>query len=274
MKFVTLLLLLFGFSFDRTVARIDRESVSQEELWQAFSAYWREILHLPIARATSRDVQEFLVEYVRSKIIQMEARRMGISLSVQEIEEYLERNVGNKRLSPVARELLITEILTRRITDRIARDLEIREGQITAYYYLNLRDFKLPAQVLLERYSADSLDEANELYYNLSSGAPSRESRERRTGQAMWYSIQTLPEVVRRQLYPYEVGKVTKPIQVGGVYVIFRVADRRGSGIMPLDEARPIVREKLLREKRQEAFQRWFQEVSKRYSVEFYFGQL
>ncbi|MCX8059608.1 MAG: peptidylprolyl isomerase, partial [Aquificaceae bacterium] len=104
--------------------------------------------------------------------------------------------------------------------------------------------------------------------------SPSRESRERRTGQAMWYSIQTLPEVVRRQLYPYEVGKVTKPIQVGGVYVIFRVADRRGSGIMPLDEARPIVREKLLREKRQEAFQRWFQEVSKRYSVEFYFGQL
>ncbi len=152
--------------------------------------------------------------------------------------------------------------------------MDIKDGQITAYYYLNLREFKLPAQVLLERYSVDNLDRANELYYNLANGITVKEDREIKKGQPMWYSIQTLPEIVRRQLYPYDVGKTTKPIEVGGVYVIFRVAEKRGSGIMPLEEAKPIVREKLLREKRQEVFQRWFQEALKRYSVEFYFGQL
>lgn len=273
MKLILLILLFLNLASARVVARIDKEQITLSEVRQAFTAYWREILHLPIARATPRDLQEFIVEYVRSKIIHMEARRMGISVTPREFEEYVEKHVGSKRLSDVAKDLITTEILSQRIMSRIAGDLEVKDGQITAYYYLNLRDFKLPAQVLLERYTSDSLDTANEVYYSLSRGLPLRESNVR-TGQPMWYSIQTLPEVVRRQLYPYEVGKTTRPIEVGGLYVIFRVADRRGSGIMPLEEARPIVREKLLREKRQEVFQRWFQEASKRYSVEFYFGQL
>ncbi|MDM7267644.1 MAG: peptidyl-prolyl cis-trans isomerase [Aquificaceae bacterium] len=269
-----ILLFLISFSFAKVVARIDKEVITSEEVREAFGAYWREILHLPIARATSRDLQEFLVEYVRSKIIMMEAKRMGLSVSNAEFEDYVEKHVGSKRLSNIAKEFLYTEILTQKIIDRIAGNMDIKDGQITAYYYLNLREFKLPARVLLERYSVDSLDKANELYYNLTNGIPVREDRDIKKGQSMWYSIQTLPEIVRRQLYPYEVGKTTKPIEVGGVYVIFRVAEKRGSGIMPLEEAKPIVREKLLREKRQEVFQRWFQEALKRYSVEFYFGQL
>ncbi len=273
MKLLLLILLIFNITLAKVVARIDKEQITSAELQQAFNAYWREILHLPIARSTPRDLQEFLVEYVRSKIIQMEAKRMGISVTSREFEEYVEKHVGTKNLSDVARELITMEILSQKIINRVAGDLDIKEGQITAYYYLNLRDFKLPAQVLLERYTTDSLDTANEVYYSLSRGQPLK-GEGVRVGQPMWYSIQTLPEVVRRQLYPYEMGRATKPIEVGGSYVIFRVADRRGSGIMPLEEAKPIVREKLLREKRQEVFQKWFQEASKRYSVEFYFGQL
>ncbi len=275
MKFLLIITLLFlDIALGNVVARIEKETITSEQVRQAFNAYWREILHLPIARANNRDIQEFLVEYVRNKIINMEARHMGISVTNKEFDEYIERHVGNKRLSDVAREFLYTEILTQKIIDRIAKDIEIKDGQITAYYYLNLRDFKLPAQVLLERYLVDSLDLANEVYYNLINGISIGEKKGVRIGQPMWYSIQTLPEVVRRQLYPYNVGKSTKPIEVGGTYVIFKVIDKRGDGIIPLEEAKPIVREKLLREKRQEVFQKWFQEVLQKYSVEFYFGQL
>lgn len=275
MKFLLIIALLFlDIALGNVVARIEKETITSEQVRQAFNAYWREILHLPIARATNRDIQEFLVEYVRNKIINMEAKRMGIFVTNKEFDEYVERHVGNKRLSDVAKEFIYTEILTQKIIDRIAKDIEIKDGQITAYYYLNLRDFKLPARVLLERYLVDSLDLANEVYYNLVNGISVREKKGVRIGQPMWYSIQTLPEVVRRQLYPYNVGKSTKPIEVGGTYVIFRVIDRRGGGIIPLEEAKPIVREKLLREKRQEVFQKWFQEVLQKYSVEFYFGQL
>lgn len=271
--FLFLIFVLLSLSYGKVVAKIDGETISSEELRQAFNAYWREILHLPIARATPRDLQEFLVEYVRSKIIQKEAKRMGISVPQRELEDYIEKNIGSKKLSPVARDLILAEVMSQKIADRIARGVEVKDEQITAYYYLNLRDFKLPAQVLLERYLLGELEKANELYYQLSRGIPLKEEGVR-AGQPMWYSIQTLPEVVKRQLHPYDIGMVTRPIQVGESYVIFRVVDRRGSGIMSLEDAKPLVREKLLREKRQEAFKTWFQEVSKRYSLEFYFGQL
>lgn len=266
--------LLIDIASARIVARIEKETITYQQVKEAFNAYWREILHLPIARATNRDLQEFLVEYVRNRIINMEAKRMGIHVSGKELEEYIERHVGSKKLSYIAREFLHTEILTQKITDRIAQDLEINEGQITAYYYLNLRDFKFPSQVLLERYLVEDLDMANEVYYSLLYGLPIKGRERIKIGEPMWYSIQTLPEIVRKQLYPYSIGKSTKPIEVGGTYIIFRIANKRGGGIIPLEEAKPLVRERLLREKRQEVLQRWFQEVLKRYSVEFYFGQL
>ncbi|MDW8433228.1 MAG: peptidylprolyl isomerase [Aquificaceae bacterium] len=274
MRFLLIVLILLNFASAKVVARIDKEVITLDEFKRAFSAYWREVLHLPIASATSRDLQEFLVEYVRSKIIQTEAKNMGLSVSTSELEAYLERNVGNKKLSNVARELVVSEVLTQKIVDRIAKDLEIKEGQIIAYYYLNLRDFKLPAQVLLERYSVGNIDTANEVYYNLSKGLEVKEYKDVKIGQPMWYSIQTLPEIVKKQLHPYQVGKTTKPVAVGDAFIIFRVVDKRGSGMMPLEEAKSMVKEKLLREKRQEVFQKWFQDVSKKYSVEFYFQQL
>ena len=130
MKLLILILLILNIASAKVVARIDREQITSTELQQAFNAYWREILHLPIARATRRDLQEFLVEYVRSKIIQMEAKRMGISVSPQEFEEYVERHIGSKRLSDVAKELITTEILSQKIINRIAKYNDVKYVQI------------------------------------------------------------------------------------------------------------------------------------------------
>jgi parvulin-like peptidyl-prolyl isomerase len=51
-------------------------------------------------------------------------------------------------------------------------------------------------------------------------------------GEAIWYSIQALPDVLRAQLSPYEVGRVSKPIYTEAGYVIFRVVGRRNEGIL------------------------------------------
>lgn len=257
------------------MARINGEPIQREDFLRAFNAYWREIIHLPIAQASRKDMEEFLIELVRGKIVEREAKKMGISVTSKELDEYIEKNVGSKNLSPVVIELLKVEVLTQKITDRIARHIRITDDQITAYYYLNLRDFKLPAQVLLSRYVAEDLDTANELYYRLSKGYLSvKDLRGVKVGPPMWYSIQTLPEIVKSQLYPYEEGKVTKPIQTEAGYLILRVVRRRGGGILPLEEAKPLVREKLLKEKRQEVFRKWLEEVLQSYRVEFFFSRL
>jgi parvulin-like peptidyl-prolyl isomerase len=257
------------------VARVGSEAIRRDELYQYFNSYWREILHLPIARATKEDVQNFLVELVRSKVIRQEAKKMGISLRNAEVEDYIQRNIGSKNLSPIALYFIKTEILVDKIAERLYRGSEITENQVIAYYYLNLRDFKMPAQVRLERFVANSLESANELYYRLSRGIEFWEDiRGVRKGEAMWYSIQALPDVLRAQLSPYEVGTVSKPIYTEAGYVVFRVVGRRKEGILPLEEAKPMVRAKLIREKRQEVLKEWLEKTLRNYRVEFYFSQL
>jgi parvulin-like peptidyl-prolyl isomerase len=270
-----MLLAFLGFSSASVVAKVGSEVIKKDELYEYFNSYWREILHLPIARATKEDVQNFLVELVRSKVIRQEAKKMGISLRDEEVEDYIQRNIGSKNLSPIALYFIKTEILVDKIAERLYRGSEITENQVVAYYYLNLRDFKMPAQVRLERFVADSLESANELYYRLSKGIVLWEDiRGVRRGEAIWYSIQALPDVLRAQLSPYEVGMVSKPIYTEAGYVIFRVVGRRNEGILPLEEAKPMVRAKLIREKRQEVLKEWLEKILKNYRVEFYFSQL
>ncbi len=214
-------------------------------------------------------MNDFLIEYARSRIILNEAKKMGIRVSEGELEEYIRRNIGSLSLSPVVRDMVRVEVITQKILDVIARDVKVSDNQITAYYYLNLRDFKIPARVLLRRVFAEDLDTANEAYSRLlrDSDLTGLKVRE---GEPMWYSIQTLPNLVKDQLHPYEVGKVSKPIDTGTGYLILRVVDRSGGGIMPLEEAKPMVREKLLKEKREEVFRQWLQRVSRNYRLEFY----
>jgi len=269
-----ILLAFFGFSSASVVARVGSETIKRDELYEYFNSYWREILHLPIARATKEDVQSFLVELVRSKVIRQEAKKMGISLRDAEVEDYIQKNVGSKNLSPIALYLIKTELLVDKIAERLYKGSEITENQVVAYYYLNLRDFKVPAQVSLERFVADSLESANELYYRLSMGIEFWEDiKGVKNGEAVWYSMQALPDVLKAQLSPYEVGRVSKPIYTDAGYVVFRVVGRRNEGILSLEEAKPMVRAKLIREKRQEVLKEWLEKTLKNYRVEFYFSQ-
>jgi parvulin-like peptidyl-prolyl isomerase len=270
-----ILLAFFGFSSASVVARVGSETIKKDELYEYFNSYWREILHLPIARATKEDVQSFLVELVRSKVIRQEAKKMGISLKDAEVEDYIQKNIGSKNLSPIALYFIKTELLVDKIAERLYKGSEITENQVVAYYYLNLRDFKVPAQVRLERFVADSLESANELYYRLSRGIEFWEDiKGVKNGEAMWYSMQALPDVLKAQLSPYEVGRVSKPIYTDAGYVVFRVVGRRKEGILSLEEAKPMVRAKLIREKRQEVLKEWLEKTLKNYRVEFYFSQL
>jgi parvulin-like peptidyl-prolyl isomerase len=275
MLVVFILLAFFGFSSASVVARVGSETIKKDELYEYFNSYWREILHLPIARATKEDVQNFLVELVRSKMIRQEAKKMGISLKDAEVEDYIQKNIGSKNLSPIALYFIKTELLVDKIAERLYKGSEITENQVVAYYYLNLRDFKVPAQVSLERFVADSLESGNELYYRLSRGIEFWDDiKGVKKGEAVWYSMQALPDVLKAQLSPYEVGRVSKPIYTDAGYVVFRVVGRRNEGILSLEEAKPMVRAKLIREKRQEVLKEWLEKTLKNYRVEFYFSQL
>ena len=270
---VLLLLLLFSLSFPKAVAEVNGRVITAEEFEEAFSAYWKEILHISGRKPTLRDKVEFLREYVKSLIIKEVARDMGIEVEEAEVIEFLRRK-GRKRVSPVLIEIARTELIVKEISSLLLGDITVTEGEIRAYYLLNRREFYMPDQIKLLRVIAEDEEKAEEVYRTLKMGKIPEPSEGILVGRERWFSIQALPRIVRRRLYPYKVGKVSKPIKTETGYLILKITGRRSAGILPLDEVREEVKRKLLEIKRQEVFREWFREVLERFRVRIYLENL
>ena len=261
----------FTYSQEKIVAVFDGEKITLEQFNKTFEAYWKEILHLPIHRATREDKIDFLKWLIRSKIIKKEAEKMGIYVEEEELKDYIKRHIGKIKLSDPVKNMVKTEVLINKILERLTENIEINEGEIEAYYYLNLRDFKFPKQVLILRVLADTKEAAEEVYKRLKRGDDIYNIDGIKVGKPRWYSIQTLPSILRKRLYPYKIGEVSKPVALDNGYIIVKIIDKKKEGVLSLEEAKPQVIKKLRGYKREEAFRRWFSEVLKGYIIHLYF---
>ncbi len=269
MVYFLILFLSVSLSLSKVVAEVNGRVITLEEFNEAFSAYWEEILHFSGRKPSFEDRREFLFEYVKSIILMDVAERMGIEVEDEEVREFL-RKTGRKEANPVILNLARTELIVKEISSLLLESVSVTEGEIKAYYLLNRREFYMPDQVKLLRVIAEDKEKALKVYRTLKEGKVPEPSEGVIVGRERWFSIQALPKVVRRRIYPYRVGKVSKPIKLDTGYLILKVTGRRKAGILPLEEVRDLVRRKLLRIKRQEVFREWFREVLKRYEVKVY----
>ncbi len=269
MVFLLTLLILVSPGFPKAVAEINGRIITYEEFSEAFNAYWEEILHFSGRKPTFEDRKEFLLEYVKSMILREVAKDMGIEIDDEEVREFLKKT-GRRSASPVVLEFARTELIVKEISSLLLSGIVVTEGEIRAYYLLNRREFYMPDQVKLLRVIAESREKAERVYRLLKKGRVPEPEEGVIVGKERWFSIQALPKIVRRRIYPYRVGKVSRPIKLDTGYLILKVTDRREAGILPLEEVKDIVRKKLLQIKRQEVFKEWFREILKRYRVELY----
>ena len=270
---LVLLLLLFSLSFSGIVARVDGRIVTKEEFEKAFRAYWKEILHFNPGKPRKEDKRRFLFEYVKGMILEDVAEEMGIFVSEEDVKKRL-RTWGIRRTNDLIEKFVRREILAERLEDRITENVRVSEEEIEAYYLLNRREFYYPDQVKLLRVVAEDRRKAKRVYKALRDGKPVPTEEGVIIGRERWYSIQALPKRIRRKLWPYKVGRVSRPIKFETGYLILKIIDKRKSGVLPLSEVRDRVRRKILRMKKEEVFRRWFREILKGYRLELYLKEL
>jgi len=80
--------------------------------------------------------------------------------------------------------------------------------------------------------------------------------------------LESLPALVKRRLYPYVPGKISKPIKLDTGYLILKVVDRREAGFLPLEEAKDVIKRRLLAMRKEEVFRSWFKRILEHYGVE------
>jgi len=120
------------------------------------------------------------------------------------------------------------------------------------------------------RVLAEDREKAGKVYRLLKKGGRLQPEAGIRIGKERWYSLHSLPRKVRRKLYPYRKGTVSRPIKLETGYLILKITDKRKAGFLPLSEVRDRVRRKLLNFKREEVLGSWFREVLKSYRLELY----
>ncbi len=269
---VSVLFLSVGFS--EVVARLDGREITAEEFKRVFNLHWKKIFFVRGRKPTLEDKKLVLYEYLKSLIIEKTAKEMGIEVSDKEVKKRL-RKWGIRRPSEGLKEAVRRELLVQRILHRIGRDVRVTDEEIRVYYMLNKREFYYPNQIKLLRIVVDSKKTAYKVYRLLKRGKGIPGHLEGvRVGSERWYSLQALPRLVKRRIYPYRVGTVSRPIYVGTGYLILKVVDKRKEGFLPLEEVKERVREKLLKEKREEVLKRWFREVLKNHHLEIYLEKL
>ncbi len=264
-----LLLILLSPAFPEVIARINGREVTREEFLRAFEVYRKEVLHFNPGKPTPEDRRRFFFEYIKGILVEEVAGDMGVSVSEEEVSERLKK-WGRKEADPVLRRLIRKEILLEKIADRLTGDLRVTEEEIKVYYLLNRREFYLPSQIKLLRVLAEDREKARKAYRLLKRGGELRPEEGIRIGKERWYSLHSLPRKVRRKLYPYRKGVVSRPIRLETGYLILKITDRRKAGFLPLSEVRDRVRRKLLNVKREEVLKSWFREVLKGYRLELY----
>ncbi len=268
--FLLLLLFFLSFTHGEILARINDRVITSEEFNAFFNTYWKQILHINGKKATLEDRKHFFFEYLRGIIVEKIAEDMGIEVEEREVKDRLKiwgiRNAPKPLIDMIRREVILEKI-----TEKITEGVKVSDREVEAYYLLNRREFYYPDQIKLLRVIAQDRKSALKAYEILKRGGKPEGVT---IGRERWYSLQALPKIVRRKLYPYRVGKVSRPIALETGYLILKITDKRKVGYLPLSEVRERVRESLLSMKKQEVLKEWFKEVLKGLKLEIYLQNL
>ncbi len=274
MPFLLAVLLIFSFTYSKIVAKVNGRVITSEELSRTFNMYWKEILHFTPKKPSLEDKKLFLFEYIKGLIVEDIAQDMGLLVSDEEVDRKL-RMWGRRKVDSILRDFIKREILIEKVAAKLTKDLKVKDSEIRAYYLLNKREFYYPDQIKLMRIIAEDRNKARKVYRLLKSGGDVHTIGEGIViGRERWYSLQALPKSVKRRLYPYKIGKVSRPIKLETGYLILKITDKRKAGVLPLDEVKDRVRQKLLRIKKQEVLKEWFRELLKHYRLEIYLKNL
>ena len=181
---------------------------------------------------------------------------------------------------------LAVSALSKKIFDKVTKDVNVSEEDILAYYTQNQSQYGTPESrdvrhILVSVKGKDgqvdfaaSKAKADEIYAQLKAGADfatlakksSDDPGSKDTGGKLTISKgQTVPEFDKVS-FELNKGELSKPVKTQyGYHVIQAVSDVRKATTTPLDKVRATIRTTLLQQKRNEEMQAWVEDLRKDY---------
>lgn len=279
-KWFTLILFLWvapavASVVDRVAAVVDAYVVTQGEV-DDYLAFQNDIVGGPPMDRTQ--AREALIE---KALVEREAERRGLIPSDEELESALagirDRNKMSEEqfLRALADEGMDFDTYLRQVRDQMVQvkvaGVVVRERMgvgdeaLREYYLKNVASYcESPALRLvhIQVPGEQGRERAEELRHRVEqAGAPGAVGDQGRLTDMGYVLVENLSTDVRSALEGLPVGGVSPVVEMGGSCNLFYVAERKDGRIRPFEEVRDQLRENYFRDKEEELFRLWIEDL-------------
>jgi peptidyl-prolyl cis-trans isomerase C len=264
---------------DHVLAHVNQEQITLNEFNQEF----KEVILQTGREAKGTNLRDLkqacLNQVIQRKILVQEARRLGIKVSQEELDQaifeikmdYPGEGFGEKlNLNGLTLEEWKVRLEEELLAEKMIRSTlhyrgEIDEKEILQYYESHRSSFQLPQKVRARQIFVTDGEEAIQILKRLKRGerfgkvaAEKSLGPEKVNGGDLGYFSRGERPIEFDRVFEMRVGTISEVIKSPYGYHIFQLEERMAARQIPFEEARSGIIQKLRQKKGEEEFQKWF----------------
>jgi peptidyl-prolyl cis-trans isomerase C len=278
-----------GEASSPVLVKVDGRAVTLEQFRSEFAK------SLPPGQELSAEEKSdlersFLVQIIDRELTLAEAERLGVKVAPEEIaaavQEYRaeypdgsfaavlkERGISLEVWQEEVAQGLLVEKVMRQAVDA---GLKIEEEEIETYFLEHRDEFDRPAQVRARQIVVAQEEEGQRILGQLRQGRPFSEvAREASLspdadvgGDLGFFARGEMPPEFDAVVFNLALGRLSDLIKSEYGYHIFLVEERREAQRLTLPQVRDEIRERLLADRQEEAYQKWLQDLRGKATIE------
>jgi peptidyl-prolyl cis-trans isomerase C len=263
---------------DHIIAQVNEEQITVDE----FDREMKELILEPGKETTGRNLvnlkQAYLDQVIERKILVQEARRLGIKVSQEELnqaifeikKDYPGEGFGEKLgLKGMTLEEWKTRLEEKLLAEKMIRHAlyyrgDLDEKEALLYYETHLSSFQIPEKVRARQIVVASEEEALQIVNLLKKGENFERlamkkslGPEKVNGGDLGYFSKGERPAEFDYVFTMEIGAISEVIKSPYGYHLFKLEEKMEPRQIPFEEAKSGILQELRQKKGEEEYQRW-----------------
>jgi peptidyl-prolyl cis-trans isomerase C len=261
----------------KVVARVNGEVILQDDLDREIARVDRSFSIQPSRFDTRKLSGEVLHEMIRKRLLLIEARRIGISLSPDQVRSAVSAQRGEiskedfeKILEKAGvaypeweQQIVNDRLIELLIHNVIDPKIRITEDELSAYYRDHPEEFKVPERVKVRQIVLANKEEAAKVRERLTDGKENFELVAQEVslspdaaqgGEIGVFSKGKMPPEFDEVCFSLQIGEISPVVKSPYGYHIFLVEEHLPAGTLSFKEARKTIYDNLFAEGREKTF--------------------
>ncbi|MBS3819220.1 peptidyl-prolyl cis-trans isomerase [bacterium] len=234
---------------------------------------------------SSLSLSRIFNNFIEEKILLEAARSNEISLSSKEKKDHLVRlrddfPQKDKELSLEEKQLLYEDLLTKKYTSKLVKDLQVKKEEIEEYYEQNKRKFLRPEQVEVSQILVKTEDKAIEIREQLKDSTQeefrrlaqeiSKGAEASRGGRMGMFEMGQLPFTMEKVIFSLDEKEISPVVKSIYGFHIFRLDKKYPPQLMAVDEVRSSIELTIMKRKIKQIVSRHVQKLKKEMNWDYY----